>query len=113
MAIIYSNFSPNNSIFLPFFHLFGTWESWIGSIVANIVGGLIFYWVDGKMIFNSPVFEKPVWEVQETATCSDCGLENIRGYRLVYTHGYDKIKDPTPKYRCEACSILKYKKMYL
>ena len=32
--------------------VFGTKEDWIGSAVANLVGGLIFFWID-RCIFSS------------------------------------------------------------
>jgi len=32
--------------------IFGTKEDWIGSAIANLIGGLIFFWVD-RFIFTS------------------------------------------------------------
>lgn len=81
--------------------LLGTKEDWIGSIVANIIGGLIFFWVD-KFIFTSRKLEAE-WEVKDNIKCADCG--NIsRGYRLVKTKNYDRTGDKSPEFRCEDCS---------
>jgi len=72
----------------------------VATIVANLIGGLIFFWVD-KFIFTSPLL-KAQWEVQENIKCYDCG-KITRGYRLTKTANYDKTK-ATPQFRCEACS---------
>lgn len=74
------------------------------TVIANFLGGLIFFWVD-RFIFRHCI-NKPIWEVHHEITCTDCG--NIsRGYRLVAAHNYDKRQDPKPEFRCEQCSILK------
>ena len=72
----------------------------VATIAANLIGGLIFFWVD-KFIFTSPML-KAQWEVQDNIECCDCG-KIARGYRLVKTANYDKSK-VTPKFRCELCS---------
>ena len=71
------------------------------TIIANLIGGLIFFWVD-RIIFSRKVTD-PIWEVKPKAICCDCGKKD-RGYRLVYARNYDKRNDPQPKYRCEECS---------
>jgi hypothetical protein len=83
--------------------LFGSADAWIGSAVANLIGGLIFFWVD-RFIFTSERLGA-VWQVQENVRCEDCG-KIARGYRLVKTTGYDRTKAP-PQFRCEKCSIRK------
>lgn len=80
--------------------IFGTKEDWIGSMVANLIGGLIFFWVD-QFIFTSKELESQ-WEVQENIKCVDCG-KVTRGYRLVKTKNYDRTKHD-PQFRCEDCS---------
>jgi hypothetical protein len=70
------------------------------TIVANLIGGLIFFWVD-RFIFTSSRL-KAQWEVEEKIACCDCG-KITRGYRLVKTKNYDKTKS-TPEFRCEECS---------
>lgn len=81
--------------------LFGTKEDWIGSAVANLIGGLIFFWVD-RFIFTSRHLETE-WEIKENIKCVDCG-KFTRGYRLAKTKNYDKTRDKGPEFRCEKCS---------
>ena len=85
--------------------LFGTRADWVGSMVANLLGGLIFFWVD-RFIFTAKGLDGPLWMVREQAVCVDCG-EQGRGYRLVKTANYDRTRDAAPEYRCEACSARK------
>lgn len=91
-----------------FIGIFSEYPPLVGSIVANFVGGLFFFWID-KLIFTGSVFSE-VWEVKEKVVCADCGAES-RGYRLVITHGYDRRKDPHPEFRCELCSMRKEKQI--
>ena len=81
---------------------FGTREDWIGSAVANIIGGLIFFWVD-RFIFTTKKFDDPIWHVRDDMCCVDCGATG-RGYRLVQAENYDRTSDKSPQYRCESCS---------
>ena len=81
--------------------IFGTKEDWIGSAVANLIGGLIFFWVD-MFIFTSKRLEAE-WEVKDEIKCSDCQKVS-RGYRLVRTKDYDRTGDKEPEFRCEECS---------
>ncbi|WAI01528.1 hypothetical protein [Methanogenium organophilum] len=74
------------------------------AIVANLIGGLIFFWVD-RFIFTSETLDAQ-WEVKENICCVDCG-KITRGYRLVKTQTYDRSDDPEPEFRCEDCSIKK------
>ena len=74
------------------------------AIVANLIGGLIFFWVD-RFIFTSATLDAQ-WEVKENICCVDCG-KTTRGYRLVRTQTYDRSDDPEPEFRCEECSIKK------
>ncbi len=77
------------------------YDTLTATIVANIIGGLIFFWVD-QYIFTSKDLAAQ-WEVRENVKCSDCG-KLARGYRLVRTENYDKTRDAAPKFRCESCS---------
>lgn len=77
------------------------------TIVANFIGGLIFFWVD-RFIFTSRYLQ-PQWEVQENIGCADCG-KITRGYRLVKTKNYDRSK-ALPVFRCEICSQKKTEKL--
>lgn len=78
------------------------------TIIANIIGGLIFFWVD-RFIFTSPILA-PQWEIREEVICSDCG-EIAKGFRLIKTRNYDRTKDKNPEFRCERCSQRKIKEL--
>jgi hypothetical protein len=93
-VIAYFNHSPS---------LFGTTVDWVAAGVANLIGGLIFFWVD-RFIFTSERLGTS-WQVKENVVCIECG-KVTRGYRLVKTKGYDRTKAP-PQFRCEQCSIKK------
>jgi len=89
----------------PILALVLVWLSSFGklaaTIVANLIGGLIFFWVD-RFIFSTEKLG-PIWEVRENVKCVDCGKIG-RGYRLVKAVNYDRVKDPKPEFRCEKCS---------
>jgi len=78
-----------------------TMDKWIATAVANLIGGLIFFWVD-RFIFTSRKLEAQ-WEVKEGVSCVDCGAVS-RGYRLVRTVNYNRSEDRLPQFRCESCS---------
>jgi len=88
--------------------LWGTKESWIGSSVANLLGAVVFFWID-KFIFTSAKLGS-VWHIKENIICIDCGENAPRGYRLVKSINYDKTKGKS-EYRCEKCSIKKATKL--
>lgn len=73
----------------------------VAAIIANLIGGLIFFWVD-QFIFTSQSLAAQ-WEVRDNITCVDCG-KVARGYRLVRSGSYDKTEDKAPEFRCEECS---------
>jgi hypothetical protein len=77
------------------------------TIIANLVGGLIFFWVD-KFIFTSRKLGA-TWDVVDEVKCADCGRIS-RGYRLVKTSNYDKTQ-AKPEFRCENCSIEKTRQL--
>lgn len=77
-----------------------TWNT----IIANLVGGLIFFWVD-MFIFTSQALA-PQWEVVEDVVCYDCKKIASRGYRLVRAKNYDRTA-AAPEFRCEKCSRAK------
>lgn len=80
----------------------------IETIIANLLGSSIFFWID-KYIFKQSVLF-PLWEIQEGVKCADCG-EISKGYRLVKTRNYDKLKDYLPEFRCERCSEKKLREL--
>ena len=84
------------------------WNSVVVTIIANLIGGLIFFWVD-RIIFKVE-YLNPLWEVSENIKCADCG-KTSRGYRLVKAKNYDRTADKSPKFRCETCSKLKTKSL--
>ncbi|MDD1695589.1 MAG: hypothetical protein LUQ54_01695 [Methanoregula sp.] len=73
----------------------------VTAIIANLIGGLIFFWVD-QYIFTSQSLAAQ-WEVKDNITCVDCN-KVARGYRLVMSGDYDKTHDHEPEFRCEECS---------
>lgn len=81
--------------------VFGTREDWIAATIANLIGGLIFFWVD-SFIFTSRTLAAQ-WEIRDNINCHDC-KKSARGYRLIKTLNYDRTKDPNPQFRCEMCS---------
>jgi hypothetical protein len=95
--------TPILAVCLMYLHFGVTWNT----IVANLVGGLIFFWVD-KFIFTSKIIA-PQWEVAEDIVCEDCKKPAPRGYRLVKAHNYDRTA-AAPEFRCEKCSQAKAKK---
>lgn len=88
--------------------VFGTREDWIAATIANLIGGIIFFWVD-SFIFTSKSLDAS-WEVKENVRCADC-KKLCRGYRLVKTANYDRLKDLNPEFRCEEHSKKKAKKL--
>ncbi len=68
------------------------------TVLANLIGGAIFFWVD-KFIFTSKAVE--VWHIKE-GKCDQCGKVS-RLWRLVKTAGYDKTNDK-PIFLCMECS---------
>ena len=79
--------------------IWGTAETWIGTTVANLIGGSIFFWVD-RFIFTSKAVE--MWHVIPEGKCDECG-KTTELWRLTLAPGYDKRTDE-PKYLCMECS---------
>jgi hypothetical protein len=80
------------------------------TIIANLLGGLIFFWVD-MVIFTSGRLSVQ-WEVKDTVMCVDCGKE-ARGYRIIRAKEYDRTEDASPEFRCEECSRRKTEELRL
>jgi hypothetical protein len=72
----------------------GLWQT----IIANFIGGCIFFFVD-RFIFTSETIE--MWHLKE-GRCDKCGKTGHL-WRLVKTKNYDKSTD-TPKFFCNKCS---------
>ncbi len=88
--------------------MFGTMEDWIAASIANLIGGLIFFWID-SFIFTSKLLAAQ-WEIKDNVKCVDCG-KLCRGYRLVKSVNYDKTFDRYPEFRCELHSKKKTSKL--
>ena len=74
------------------------------TIIANLIGGLIFFWVD-RFIFR--VSSKvPLWEIKDDAVCYSCG-ETGRCFRIVEWRGYNRRQVKNPQFRCEKCKEIK------
>ncbi|MDD3984037.1 MAG: hypothetical protein PHU54_08890 [Candidatus Omnitrophica bacterium] len=71
----------------------------ISTVIANLIGGAIFFWVD-KFIFTSAAIE--VWQVKEKGKCDNCGKEESL-WRLVRTANYDR-SNAKPVFLCKDCS---------
>lgn len=84
------------------------WNVTVATIVANLIGGLIFFWID-RYIFKVD-YKIPLWEIKENVKCADCG-QTAKGYRLVKTKNYDRVGDKRPQFRCETCSKEKLTKL--
>lgn len=85
----------------------GQSESVSSAIVANLIGSLIFYWIDLVTFLSGTLSHQ--WEVKENCDCHDCGKHG-RGYRLVIAPKYNRMKH-TPQFRCEECSAKKVKSL--
>ena len=79
------------------------------TILANLIGGVIFFWVDRWIFRNTNIlYTGELWEAVDHVTCVDCGREVERGYRLFKAGTYDKSRDEAPQFRCHECSRAKY-----
>ncbi|MDR0463830.1 MAG: hypothetical protein LBG94_01795 [Treponema sp.] len=74
------------------------------TITANLIGGLIFFWVD-RFIFRS-LSKEPLWEIRDDVVCYDCGKQG-KGYRIAEWLGYNRRQDNNPQFRCEECKDAK------
>ena len=98
--------TPILAFCVTYFSRFGDIYS---TIIANFIGGLIFFWID-RLIFTADLKE-PLWSVKPDIVCADCGRKADRGYRLLLARNYDRRKDMHPEFRCEACSKRKSREL--
>ncbi len=68
------------------------------TVIANLIGGAIFFWVD-RFIFTSKAIE--IWHIKE-GKCDKCGAVSHL-WRLVKTVNYDK-SGAQPIFLCMKCS---------
>ena len=78
------------------------------TVIANLIGGLIFFWVD-KIIFKKKS-DVPLWEIKSKVECFDCHKKK-RGYRIVSWGNYDRSEDKNPQFRCKAFSLKKMERV--
>lgn len=79
------------------------------TVVANFIGGLMFFWVDLWIFRKTDIlFSGELWEAKDNVVCADCGKNIERGYRLVKAGSYDKSKNAPIEFRCHECSRAKY-----
>lgn len=69
------------------------------TVIANLIGGGIFFWVD-RFIFTSKAVE--MWHIKEKGICDECGKQRSL-WRLALAPNYDK-RDTEPKFYCLECS---------
>lgn len=69
------------------------------TVLANLIGGAIFFWVD-RFIFTSKAVE--MWHFREKGICDECGKEASL-WRLVLAPDYDR-RDSEPEFLCIKCS---------
>jgi hypothetical protein len=82
----------------------------LGTIVANFIGALIFFWVD-RVIFGVRQFQE--WEIKRLGVCHDCGhIGPVKRLRFD-PRGYDRREDPDPQFRCDKCSKIKLRLLNL
>jgi len=89
--------------------LLANMNEWIATIIANLLGGLIFFWVD-KIIFSKKRI-RPIWEIKKNIICSECGIKTEAGFRIVEWNKYDRSNDKNPQFRCIDCSNKKYEEV--
>ena len=95
--------TPILAVVVAYFAYLGEWAA---AAIANLIGGLFFFWVD-RIIFRT-LARDPLWEIKENETCADCGKKGTC-YRVVEWLGYNRRKDKNPEYRCEVCREEKLK----
>lgn len=78
----------------------------VATIVANLIGGLMFFWVD-RFIFKPKVAKFIYWEIEDNGICMDCGFTGeVR--RVVINKRYDR-QFGKKEFRCKCCSEKKLK----
>lgn len=83
-----------------------TWAT----VLANLFGGLMFFWVDRWIFSRTNILGGELWEVRQDINCAECGLPVDRGYRLIKGANYDRTNDRRPEFRCHNCSRSKYER---
>jgi len=82
-------------------------NSIVEAILANLIGGLIFFWID-RLIFKQVRIY--VWWEKKDGVCVDCGMSGTT-MRVIKAGRYDKEEDGNPQYRCKKCAEKKLKEV--
>jgi len=90
--------------------VFATFGATVATVLANLIGGLIFFWIDRWIFRHTNILRGELWEVQKGIICADCGRAVDKGYRLVKAANYDRTGDRRPEFRCHDCSRSKYER---
>ena len=90
--------------------LMSSFNPTFATIVANLIGGLIFFWID-KIIFRNTT-KIPLWEIKKNTICADCGILG-EGFRVVEWKGYNRRKSKDIQFRCVKCREIKLQKLSL
>jgi hypothetical protein len=77
------------------------------AIIANLIGGLLFYWVDRLIFKQVRVY---VWWEKTEGVCVDCGKKGTT-MRVIKAGKYNKEDDSNPQYRCKECANRKLKEV--
>lgn len=83
------------------------WNSVVEAVIANLIGGLIFYWVD-RLIFKQVKIY--IWWEKREGVCVDCG-EVGNTMRVIRAGRYNREEDENPQYRCKKCADTKLKEV--
>jgi hypothetical protein len=91
------------------YYLTGSLGATWTTIIANSIGGLIFFWVDRWIFVRTDIlYTGELWEAVDNVPCADCGKNVPRAYRLIKARQYDRSRDRRPQFRCHECSRAKY-----
>lgn len=77
------------------------------AIIANLIGGLIFYWVDRLIFKQVRVY---IWWEKREGVCVDCGKRGTT-MRVIKAGKYNKEEDANPQYRCKECADIKLREV--
>jgi hypothetical protein len=77
------------------------------AVIANLIGGLMFYWIDRRIFGQVNLY---VWWEKKLGTCVDCGKE-ATVMRVIKAGRYNREDDPAPQFRCRECAHTKLREV--
>lgn len=92
---------------------FATLGTSMATVLASLIGGLIFFWVDKSIFQKANILKGEVCEVQQDIAYADCGHLADRRYGLAQASDYDKMNNNRPESRCHDCSGRKYWRQFV